>query len=251
VVVSEPEYQRLVDRARSDDRVLGLILTGSRARGPDARPDSDWDVRLVVRDDAHAEAEAAFATDHGAAIETVVFSLAGFAATADIGSESEWDRYSYVHARVVLDKLDGRISELVNAKAALPADRAREIAARALDAYINAYYRSAKDLRSGLRVEAQLDAAESVPPFLTALFGMHERIRPFNKHLRWELEQHPLGPPEWDAGPLLERLAAITSTGNLQEQQRLFRDVERLARARGLGAVVDGWQPEVAWLRGE
>jgi hypothetical protein len=125
------------------------------------------------------------------------------------------------------------------------------IAALMLDSYINAYYWSAKNLGHGLTTEAHLDAAESVPPFLIALFAMHERVRPFNKFLRWELEQHPLGDRVWAAETLLPRLQRIIGTGGLDEQQRLFRDTERLARERGLGRVVDGWQPDVSWLRGE
>jgi hypothetical protein len=31
----------------------------------------------------------------------------------------------------------------------------------------------------------------------------------------------------------------------------LFADVEQLARAHGHGDVIDGWEPDVAWLRGE
>ena len=45
-------YAELVERARADEDVLGLILTGSRGRGFRVRPDSDWDVRLVLRDGA-------------------------------------------------------------------------------------------------------------------------------------------------------------------------------------------------------
>ena len=38
---------------------------------------------------------------------------------------------------------------------------------------MNAYYRAAKNLRSGLDVEARLDAAESVAPLLDFLFAAH------------------------------------------------------------------------------
>lgn len=241
----------MVEAARADDRVVGLVLTGSRGRGPYAREDSDWDVRLVVRDDALAEAMPVYSTEHGAVVEAVVFSLTEFERAGELGSEDEWDRYSYVHCRVVLDKLDGRIEQLVAAKGSLPAGAARELAARTLDGYVNSYYRSARNLASGLTLESQLDAAESLPPFLTTLFALHERVRPFNKFLRWELEQHPLGDPLWSADALLPRLEAILATGDLAEQQSLFRDLERLARSRGHGDVVDGWEPDVAWLRGE
>lgn len=38
------------ETARVDPAVVGLVLTGSRGRGPEPRPDADWDVRLVLRD---------------------------------------------------------------------------------------------------------------------------------------------------------------------------------------------------------
>jgi hypothetical protein len=46
-------------------------------------------------------------------------------------------------------------------------------------------------------------------------------------------------------------LERIVVTGDVDEQRRLFRAVERHARERGLGGVIDGWEPDVAWLRGE
>jgi hypothetical protein len=250
-VVPHADYESLVRAAQADERVVGLVLTGSRGRGPFARHDSDWDVRLVVRDDPKNEAESVFGTPHGAPVEVVVYSLTTFERAAEAGAPDEWDRYSYTHCKVVIDKLDGRIAELVAAKAVLPADAAREIAARMLDTYINSYFRSAKNLSGGLMIEAQLDAAESVAPFLTALFALHERVRPFNKFLRWELVQHALGDPLWSAERLLPRLGRIISACDLAEQQLLFRDTERLARERGLGGVIDGWEPDVPWLRGE
>ncbi|MEX2645868.1 MAG: hypothetical protein WD249_06370 [Gaiellaceae bacterium] len=45
----------------------------------------------------------------------------------------------------------------------------------------------------------------------------------------------------------LERILA----GDEAEQQALFRDAERLARSRGLGEVIDGWEPDVPFLRGD
>jgi hypothetical protein len=150
----------------------------------------------------------------------------------------------------VVDKLDGRIAGLVAEKGVLPPPIACAVAARALDGYINSYHRSAKNSGLGLSIEAQLDAAESVAPFLTVLFALHGRVRPFNKYLRWELEAFPLGDEAWSADALLPRLEAIVSTGALGKQQSLFRDVEALAREHGLGGVVDSWEPDVARLRG-
>ena len=244
-------YPEFVDAARSDERVLGLVLTGSRGRGLSVRPDSDWDVRLVVRDECLAACEERFDTPRGSEVEVAVFSLSYFEqVVGELGSANEWDRYSYVHADVVLDKLAGRIAELVAEKSILPPGAATDMARAALDGYINAYYRSAKNARDGLVVESSLDASESIPAFLTALFAMYERVRPFNKFLRWELETFPLGDQLWAADGLLPRLETIVSSGELAEQQSLFRDMEGFARARGFADVVDGWEPDLAFLRG-
>jgi hypothetical protein len=168
-MVDNDDYSRLVETARSDERVLGLVLTGSRGRRVFVSPASDWDVRLVVRDDDLAGCVERFATPHGSLVEVAVFSLSSFERAGAVGSPNEGDRYSYAHAEVVLDKLGGQIGALVSEKGLLSPVAAREIAERALDTYINSFYRSAKNLRNGLAVEAQLDAAESISPFLTAL----------------------------------------------------------------------------------
>jgi hypothetical protein len=74
---------------------------------------------------------------------------------------------------------------------------------------------------------------------------VYGRLRPYNKWLAWELEQHPL---PWNDLPRLERIAR---TGDIAEQRALFRDAEQMAREHGLGHVVDGWEPGIAWLRGD
>jgi predicted nucleotidyltransferase len=247
--MSETRYEQLVEAARTDERVLGLVLTGSRGRGAFVREDSDWDVRLVVSGDALSKCEERYETPHGSPVEVAVYSPEQFEQAGELGSPNEWDRYSYVHAKVVLDK-DGTIAERVARKSVLPENAAEALAAGALDAYINSYHRSAKNGAAVLAVEAHLDAAESVAPFLTTLFAVHQRVRPFNKYLRWELESFPLGDELWNPDILLPRLDAIVATGGLAPQQSLFRDAEALARQHGLGHVVDSWGRDAALLRG-
>jgi predicted nucleotidyltransferase len=243
-------YEELVAIARDDDGVLGLVLTGSRAHGAFVTGESDWDVRLVVRNDDLDEYRSRYGTPHGSRVEVFVLTLADLAAVGTPGSHVSWDRPSYVYAQIVLDT-EGRVAETVDGLRSLSAEHARSVAAERLDDYVNSYFRSAKSHRLGLALEAQLDAAESIPPLLDFLFAVHGRVRPFNKHLRAEVERRPLDGELWAADALLRRLEAILATGDLAQQQGLFRDVEELARARGLDAVVDGWEPDVAWLRGD
>jgi predicted nucleotidyltransferase len=242
-------YDELVELSKRDDGIIGLVLTGSRGRGFAVTDDSDWDVRLVVRDDVRDEYRERFGTPHGSRVEVVVLSLTESEAVGAVGSSSAWDRYSYVDAEVAFDE-DGTITRFVREKGVLPADEARAAAAERLDDYVNAYYRAAKNARAALEDEARLDASESILPLLDFLFATHERVRPFNRFLRWELERRPLPDSAFSLETLFERLAAIGS-GDLAEQQRMFRDVEALARAHGHGNVLDGWEPDVAWLRGD
>ena len=239
-------YAELVERARADEDVLGLILTGSRGRGFRVRPDSDWDVRLVLRDGAHDT----YSTPHGSLVEVFVLRRSAFERTGLPGSGSEWDRYSYVRCELVLDR-DGGTAALLEAKARLGEEEAHELAKAALDDYVNSYYRAARNSANELRLEARLDAAESVPPLLTTLFALERRVRPFNKFLGWELGLEPLPGDAWRVDVLLPRLQRILGSGDPDTQQALFRDVEAHARERGLGEVIDGWEPDLAWLRGQ
>ena len=240
----------MVERVRADESVVGLVLTGSRGHDAFVQPGSDWDVRLIVRDEDVAEAEDRYRTVRGSAVEVAVLSLAALERVGEIGSRESWDRYSYVHVETGIDKLDGRIARLVADMQHLrPEAAARALAAEALDAYINSYLRSLKNARAGLVVEAHLDAAESIPSLLTALFAMHERVRPFNRFLGWELEHYPLTGDAWAAGALLPRLESVMGDGDVAGQASLFREMERLARANALGEVVDSWQPDLDWLR--
>jgi predicted nucleotidyltransferase len=239
-------YAELRALARRDPNVVGLFLGGSRGKGM-AKEDSDYDVYLIVARKV-GEYRRKFPLRHGDDPEVIVLSLAEFKRHAAVGSELEWNRYNFAHVRAELDKT-GEIQQLLDEKGTLPKAAARAIAAEALDAYINQYYRSAKNFRDGNEQPGRLDAAESVPYFLVTLFALHERVRPYNKYLRWELEEHPLPGGEWSAARLLPLLDAVCA-GDLSAQRRLFRDVERLARERGHGDVVDGWGADLALLRG-
>jgi hypothetical protein len=239
-------YSELRALARHDPNVVGLFLGGSRGKGiPTGH--SDYDVYLIVAKKV-GEYRRRFPLRHGDDPEVIVLSLAEFRRHAAVGSELEWNRYTFAHVTAELDKT-GEIQQLLDEKGTLPKDAARRMAAEALDGYINQYYRSAKNHRDGDALAARLDAAESVPYFLVTLFALHERVRPYNKYLRWELEEHPLPGAEWSAERLLPLLDAIVA-GDLAAQRRLFRDVERLARERKLGKILDGWGADLTLLRG-
>lgn len=238
------DFESLLGEAEADPDVVGVVLGGSRGKGEPVTERSDHDVYVILRDEAACERwSTAHPLRHGDPVEVIAMSLDRFRAHALPGSASAWNAYTFAHVTPLVDR--GGIAELVAAKGRVdPATGAEP-----LDDYVNFYYRSAKSLRDGRPLAARFDAGESVPSFLEFLFAVFGRVRPYNKWLRWELEHHPLEPP-WTADELLPRLERILD-GRLEEQPALFRDAERLARERGLGEVIDGWEPGVPWLRGD
>jgi hypothetical protein len=220
--------EELLREAEADPDVLGIVLGGSLGKGALITEHSDYDVWVIVRDETRLVPHR-----RGERIELITVTLADF--------ERRPADYTFAHVTPLLDK--GGITELVAAKGRVDPTSAGE----PLDGYANMLYRSLKNARDGHPLEARLDAAESVPYFLEFLFRAHGRVRPYNKWLRWELEEHPLEPP-WTADELLPRLERVLVG---EGQQALFRDAERLARERGHGEVIDGWEPDVPWLRGD
>ncbi|MEV4622188.1 nucleotidyltransferase domain-containing protein [Asanoa sp. NPDC049573] len=212
-------YDDLVARATADPAVVGLILSGSRARGT-AGPDSDHDVFVVVR-----ERDGRWVTSLTPSLDAAVMTVDELADVSD-----RWARYAYRGAVVLLDRLDGRIAALVAAQATLAPAEADAFVREQLDGYINFVYRAAKSRRDGHDDLARLDETEAGPWLLWTLFALHGRVRPYNKYLRWELSRYPL-PAPWTA----ERLIAEPASA-------WFTDIERLARARGFGDVIDGWE---------
>jgi len=222
-------FEALLAEASADENVVGVVLFGSRGKGAFVDERSDWDVFVVVREH---RGERPFV--HGAVLETVETTL------DELRSPPAWNRYSLAWLEPQLDKTGEVAAALRDAVRVDPVT-----AGEPLDAYVNSYYRSAKNARLGLDLASLLDAQESIPSFLEFVFAVHGRLRPFNKWLAWELEQHPL---PWND---LARLERIAHTGDITEQQALFRDAESLARSHGLGTVIDTWEPDVAWLRGD
>jgi hypothetical protein len=241
---AETQFAALVADGRDDPNIVGLLLAGSRGLGDYVRAESDYDAYVILReDDLLAAYRERYPSAHGDAVEYILLSLDEFRTHATPGTPSRWNAYTFAHIEPLIDKLDGEVARIASAKALPGPGDAGEF----LDGYLNLYYRSKKNLAAGRELEGHLDAAESIPWFLDFLFAAHDRVRPFNKWLRWELRRYPLDDP-WRTD-LLRRIEAIVSTGSLEEQRRLFRDAEPLARARGLGDVVDGWGPDVAFLR--
>jgi hypothetical protein len=220
-------YDDLLARAAGDPEVLGLVLSGSQARGLGG-PASDHDVFVIVDERSPAWP----GTVLGPELDEIVMTRAELADTSQL-----WLRYSFRGSVLLLDRLDGQVAELVTAQAVpTPTEVDAWLRDDALDTYLNFAYRAAKSRRAGRPELARLDEWESVGWFLTTLFALHGRLRPYNKYLRWELDTYPLGAP-WTADALLARLGV--------QPAAFFAELVALARARGYGDIVDAWGGEL------
>jgi hypothetical protein len=233
--------------ARDDPTILGLVLSGSAARGM-ATERSDVDV-YVVRDDG-AERE----TSHSPAIDEIPCSIADLERVDRHGTGGWYFRWSFAYAQVLRDLTGGRIAEAVRRQATVhdAEQRWALVDHDRLDGYVNFAYRALKNHRDGRLLEARLDAAESVSWLLHVVFTLAGRLRPYNKYLPWELRTHPLGVPEWSAEAFLPELGR-TLAGDPDAVRRTFAAVDREVRAWDAahgttvcGDLVDAWGDELA-----
>jgi hypothetical protein len=235
-------YDAFVELASTDSAVVGLVLKGSRAHEGMTTEYSDHDLYVVLADCA-TTALTRFTGHRTPELDLVIVSLDEFRAAGMPGFE----RYARARARIVLDRLDGGIAQILAAKARLDADVAFREAGEWLDAYANSVYRSVKNARDGHALAARLDAADSIRSLLELLFALDRRPRPYNKYLEWELARFPL--PGWDTGMLLDAVDRISGRGDVSTQRRLFAQVESVARRAGHGAVLDAWGEDLALMR--
>jgi predicted nucleotidyltransferase len=230
-------YEELLEVARARDEIVGMYIFGSRGRDFMVDERSDWDVCVVLAGPtARDEFAREFPFGHGARVEVVTATLDDLG-----GNQSEHWRYAAAHAKVVLDKTEGELTRVVAEQELLPGGSRDAVVREALDGYINQTYRS-------LRYGTRLDAVEAIPYALRTIFALENRVRPYNKYLEWELRHHPV--EGWTGDELLPLLDRVL-TGEADAQRELFRLIEEPTRREGFGDVIDGWEPDVAWLRGE
>ncbi|WP_210583484.1 hypothetical protein [Streptomyces sp. GESEQ-35] len=235
-------YDAFVELAAADSAVVGLVLKGSRVHEGMTTDHSDHDLYVVLADGA-TTAITRFTGHRTPQLDLVILSLDEFRAAGQPGFE----RYALARARIVLDRLDGGIAQILARKARLDADEAFHEAGAWLDAYVNSLYRSVKNDRDGHPLAARLDAADSIRFLLELLFALDRRPRPYNKYLEWELARFPL--PGWDTGFLLDAADRISETGDVSTQRRLFAQVEAVVRRAGHGAVLDAWGEDLDLMR--
>ena len=171
-------HETFLAHATADTRVVGLVLKGSHAHDGMATEYSDHDVYVILDEGADTDL-ASLDGYRSAELDLVVTTIDAF---RHFGG---YERYSLARARVLLDRLDGEITDIVTGKGRLSADEAFRGAADWLDAYANSLYRSIKNARDGHLLAVRLDAADSIRALLEFLFALDRRTAGLSvAHLR-------------------------------------------------------------------
>jgi hypothetical protein len=238
------DYETLVSLAATDPAVIGLILVGSRGKGFE-NEHSDHDVVMVVRDGAVEAAKQRYA---GASkVDVSVLGASDFARYAEWQGPEEWDRYSFAHTKLLIDRSDGALAKQIEDKGRIPPDQLDRCIDGWLDGYVNGVYRSVKCIRNGNALGARLEAANSMLDLLTLVFAMNGRHRPFLGYLQQELDHYPLRHLPWPPQAFVDKVARVLATADLETQQELLAGIETLARETGHGAVLDRWEGKDRW----
>ena len=245
---TEEQFKKILAEAKNDPKVLAFWLDGSRGKGIFVTEHSDYDCTMIVKDEALDVYKEKYGKNADPDLELGVKTLPAFKKHAEWQSEFAWDRYNFAHLRPLIDKT-GEIQKLFDEKAAIPKDKTREFVSGALGAYLNQVYRSLKCFRDGDMPAARLEVAESVPPLLSALFGIEGRMKPYYKYLIWELKNYPLTALPWTADDFLKKVLHILATADRTTQQEILNGIEPIFRSAGYGEVFDAWKEKFDWMK--
>ncbi|WP_369069380.1 nucleotidyltransferase domain-containing protein [Kineococcus terrestris] len=250
------DHQRLIVglAERNDtehrDGLLGLVLSGSAARGM-ATDRSDLDIYVVLSDEAAQQRWAIRSTT----VDELPVTLTDLEQVPAFGSGGWGFRWSFAWAPTLLDRTAGRIAAALHRQATLSPDEIEAVLVEhsRLDGWLNYVYRALKSDRDGHRLECRLDAAESMPWLLDVVFALAGRVRPYHKYLPWELREHPL--PDWPADVLLPLLRR-TLDGDPAALRDAFVRVEAGCAAHDAAGgrqrtteIIDGWGDGLLLMR--
>jgi hypothetical protein len=239
------EFKEVVKRSKNDSNIVGLFLVGSRGKGF-AGKYADYDAVMIVKDKVAKTYKKRFDSDGLDEIDLLVMSISEFKNHAAWDSPEAWDRYDYVHVKMLVEK-GKRVKKIIESIGCIPKKERHDFVARSLDGYINGVFRSVKYFRNHNMVGARLEAAQSIPYLLDALFALEGRPKPFFGYLELELKKFPLknliGSPKFFVSTLLK----IQSTADLKAQQNLLKKAEILFRQKGFGQVFKDWEGKDKW----
>lgn len=237
--IKSKAFEEVSERAKNDDRIIGLILTGGRGKGMFTE-NSDFDIAMITTDESVSTVKEEYKGKQDI-IDIGVLPISGFRIYAAVGTAKDWDRYTYAHIKAQIDKT-GEIQKIIDEKGILPKDQILKVAKNALDGYLNSLYRSIKNRRDGNMLASHFDACESLPWLLTFLFAVEGQTRPYNKFLKWELGKYPLKNLQMKSIDFLGKIELVIKSGDIEIQKEFHKIAKEIAVENDCSDVIDDWK---------
>jgi hypothetical protein len=228
-----------------DPRVVAVLVHGSWAHRGLATTNSDVDLYVVLD-----VADCRWRSTRQGPLDVAVWTLDRLRQVPSPTDPDSWPRYSFKNCRFLLEKADGEVARLTENWGRLSGAESLRVLEANLDGYYNFVYRSLKCHRDGRLFEARLDAAESLVWGLSVLFAFEGRVRPYNKYLSADLERHAFERSGWETSRLIPLIDQVLADADSGAQRSLFGLIEAAAREVGLGGIADGWEDDLAFMRG-
>jgi hypothetical protein len=127
--------------------------------------------------------------------------------------------------------------------------RAKRLAEEYLGAVLNSLYRAAKNHRDGNETAALFDLGDMGGSYLTAVFALDGRLRPYNKLLGWDLERAPLANVALPGERLIALLTATLHETDMAAAWSLAEHAAAGFRKCGLTEVLDDWEDHLLDVR--
>jgi hypothetical protein len=237
------KYQIVLKESQENNQILGLFFGGARGKSEEfLTKNSDMDLYVIVSDNAKEELiEKLKKLQANEKFDLNVLRISEFIHYADWGTEKDWNRYNFTHNKAIIDKT-GETQKIIDEKGTLPETVRREVIEDSLDCYINSVYRSAKYWRDGDNLSAYIDATESLPFLMTALYALEGRVKPYNKYFKWELENYPLKFLPWSTEEFVTDYKHILETGNIETQKKIYKGIKRIFIDQGYEKPFEEWK---------
>lgn len=241
----ELEFNSIVDEAKNDPNVLGLILVGSRGKEFENEY-SDYDAIIILKDEASEEIIEKYKNKKSVDMDLKIYSISDFKNYATWDSAMAWDRYTFAHVKILINKTE-ELEKIINDKGCIPKDKQKQFIEWWLDGYMNGAFRSIKALRNKNELGARLEATNSMLDLLTLVFAVNGRHRPFLGYTEKELIKYPLEKLPWEVSDFIKMISLVLKTSDLKTQQKLLRDIENWCQGLGYGHIIDAWEGKDKW----
>lgn len=238
---ADEKFKKLLQEFKNDPNVLAFWLSGSRGKGLITKH-SDYDPVIIIKDKAKNKYIKKYikdSSDHE--FDFIIKTFDELKKHAIPGSDTAWERFNYAYIKVLFDKT-GKIQKIVDRKSVVSKKEADKIIRGGLDDFINQIYRSAKCRRDGNIVASCLEMAEAIPPFLSCIFALEGRVKPYYKYLELDLKNHPLKKLPWSGAELTKKLVKILKENDEKTLLELFKKTQSIFRKVGYGPVYDSWK---------